>query len=372
MERRARRAAWRGLNFESLESRNLLSALTPDAVRSVYGFDDTSLTGAGQTIAVIDAFAAPTLPADLDTFDQSTSAQTVGPSLFDQFGPASSFLTEHAMSSRERVDAGWAQETALDVEWAHAIAPGANILLVQATADTTTALINAVDWARKQTGVSVVSMSWGGGEFRAEKTLDSAFTTPAGHTPITFVAASGDAGGAPSYPAMSPNVLSVGGTTLRVRGDEYLSETAWSGSGGGISKFEPAAEGQAAVTGNSHRAGPDVSYDANPMTGFEVLDSLTFQGDSGWQTFGGTSAGTPQWAGLIALADQGRAAAGEATLDGPTQTIPAIYAAPSSDFHDVQAGRINRAIRALAGFDLATGRGSPVANLLINDLVAFA
>src|SRR5439155_7369476 len=142
--------------------------------------------------------------------------------------------------------AGWSVETALDVEWAHAIAPKANILLVEAHSSSIGDLMSAVDYARNQPGVTAVSMSWGIDEATlgraAESFYHSYFTTPAEHAGITFVAASGDSGAAngPEWPAISPNVLSVGGTRLTTTGSSgaYASEGAWSGSGGGVSAYE--------------------------------------------------------------------------------------------------------------------------------------
>src|SRR5262249_43291309 len=130
-------------------------------------------------------------------------------------------------------------EEALDVEWAHAIAPKANIILVEAYSNSTSDLLTAVDYARHAPGVVAVSMSWGGGEAPTETSADSYFTTPAGHAGATFVASSGDNGAPGGYPAMSPNVLAVGGTTLALDGsDNRTSEVGWNGSGGGPSFYE--------------------------------------------------------------------------------------------------------------------------------------
>jgi subtilase family serine protease len=364
---RSRRASLRYRNLlESLESRLLLSALSPAAVRAAYGFDQLSnLTGAGQTIAIVDAYDAPAVAADLDVFDQKYGWASSGQTLYQQFGSASgtgSFFTKHTMTSSVKADGSWAQEIALDVEWAHAIAPGANILLVEAASSSLTDLFAAVNWA-KTNGATVVSMSWGSNEFSSEASYDSTFAAPG----VTFVASSGDAGGVISYPAISKNVVAVGGTTLNLANGTYSSETAWSGSGGGQSKIEAASAAQAAFTGSNKRTNPDVAYDADPNTGFAVYDSFSYKGSSGWLQFGGTSAGAPQWAGLFALANSGRTT----NLDGVTQTIPAIYSVSASDFHDITSGRTGRSISAGKGYDQATGRGSPVANLLINDLIAY-
>jgi hypothetical protein len=115
------------------------------------------------------------------------------------------------------------------------------------------------------------------------------------------------------------------------------------------------------------RSTPDVSYDANPNSGFSVYTSVKQSGQSGWFTVGGTSAGAPQWSALIAIADQGRANAGEANLDGPTQTLPYLYEMSSSSFHDITSG--SNGYRATTGYDLATGLGSPIANVVVSNLV---
>jgi hypothetical protein len=208
-------------------------------------------------------------------------------------------------------------------------------------------------------------MSWGAGEFNGETSLDSYFTTPAGHTGVTFVGSSGDAGAPSLWPALSSNVLAVGGTTLSITtAGGYVSESAWAGSGGGYSVYESEPSYQRGVQTTGLRTGPDVSYDANPSTGYYVYDTM---GASGWYDVGGTSAGAPQWAGLIAIANQGRAANGVATLNGVNSLI---YSLPSTDFHDVTAG--SNGFAAHSGYDEVTGRGSPIANLVIGGLVGNA
>jgi len=309
---------------------------TPAEIRSAYGFTGVSETGAGQTIAIIDAYNDPNITADLGTFDS-------------EFGlaapPSFKIVSQTGSSKLPATDAGWAQETSLDVEWAHAIAPKANILLVEATDDSTTNLIKAVNYARNASGVSVVSMSWGGSEMSNETSYDKYFTTPSGHNGVTFVAAAGDEGaaGGAEWPASSPDVLAVGGTTLTLTGGTYASETTWSETSDGTSEYESTPSYQASL-GVSGRTTADVSYDADPNTGFATYDSLSYEGEVGWAETGGTSAGTPQWSGLVALADQGRVSAGHGTLDGGTGTLPALYNVASNatiyaaDFNDITTG----------------------------------
>src|SRR5262249_26091121 len=134
-----------------------------------------------------------------------------------QFGlpdPTFTKVNQSGGSALPAANAGWASEIALDVEWAHAIAPKAAILLVEATDNSFGNLLTAVQFAAGQSGVVAVSMSWGGGEFSFETSFDSTIQTPTGHPGVTFVASSGDSGAPVSYPAASPNVLAVGGTTL--------------------------------------------------------------------------------------------------------------------------------------------------------------
>ena len=128
-----------------------------------------------------------------------------------------------------------------DVEWAHAVAPGANIVLVEAPSATLSGLFSAVNYARISTGRHRRLDELGIDRVLGESAYDSIFTTPAGHTGVTFVAASGDSGAwsGPMYPSVSPNVLAVGGTTLTLAADStFGSETGWSDSTGGFSGFD--------------------------------------------------------------------------------------------------------------------------------------
>ncbi len=305
-----------------------ISGYTPAQISHAYGFDQVTFSGnvkgdgTGQTIAIVDAFSDPNIVPDLNTFDT-------------QFGLAApkslKIVNQSGGTNLPRADAGWASEIALDVEWAHAIAPGANILLVECNSDDDANLLAGVDFARNYKGVSSISLSWGGSEFNGEtsSSYESHFTTPSGHSGVTFVAASGDESATfgPEWPASSKNVLSVGGTTLKTAdpAGTYLSESAWNSSTGGSSRYEKEPSFQTAAQSTGKRTSPDVSYDANPSTGFAVYDSVGFEGITGWQVVGGTSAGTPQWAALVTIADQGRALSGLPALDGATGTLPALY-----------------------------------------------
>ncbi len=207
-------------------------------------------------------------------------------------------------------------------------------------------------------------------EFQGEARYNADLTTPPGHRPVTFLAATGDNGSPGGYPAYSRNVVAVGGTSLYLTAnDAYRSEIAWSGSGGGISRYqkEPAYQKHVQTTGM--RTIPDVAFDANPRTGVAVYDSYDDPSDP-WILSGGTSLATPCWAGLIAIADQIRVAIGSHALNGVRQTLPALYSLPAKDFHQITQGS-NGGFTAGPGYNEVTGLGSPVANLLVPQLAAY-
>jgi hypothetical protein len=349
-------------------STSLPTGYTPAQIRHAYAFDQIALPGgaaadgSGTTIAIVDAYDDPTIANDLHAFDLQ----------FRLPDPSFTKVNQSGGTVFPPADGTWATEIALDVEWAHAIAPAAKILLVEANDNQFTNLLAGVSYAANQPGVVAVSMSWDGGEFDAESSVDSYFLTPSGHGGVTFLAASGDTGAPPMYPATSPNVIAVGGTTLNLDGQgDYLSESGWSGSGGGISAFEPQPAYQGSLISQSFRTNPDVAYDADPYTGFPVYDSYNNGTAAPWSQIGGTSDAAPQWAALIAIADQGRLLAGESTLDGPSQTLPMVYQLSNADFRDITTGSSDGTppYSAGPGYDLVTGRGTPIANKIVADLI---
>ncbi|HUO08924.1 MAG TPA: proprotein convertase P-domain-containing protein [Phycisphaerae bacterium] len=348
------------------------SAITPSQMAHAYGMDQIAFAGAnggsGQTIAIIDAYDDPNAWTDLQAFDAAYGLPD--PPSFkkvSQTGSTTSLPgTDPSGPSGTTGTSSWEIEESLDIEWAHAMAPAANIILVECNSTSTTNLVAAgVNWARTQVGVSVISMSFGGSESSGETTYDTYFTTPSAHTGVTFVASAGDTGAPAEYPAASPNVLSVGGTTLTLTGaGDYSNETAWSGTGGGASSYETQPtyqKGIVALQSTTARTTPDVAADADPNSGVAVYDSWDYPSNP-WLVVGGTSLAAPLWAGLIAVADQGRATLGLGTLDGKTQTLPMLYALPSSDFHDVTSGTSTGSpnLSAAVGYDMTTGRGTPV------------
>ncbi|MFI5378499.1 MAG: SdrD B-like domain-containing protein [Tepidisphaerales bacterium] len=355
-------------------------ATTPAQMRHAYGLDQVffgSITGdgTGQTIALIDVYHYPSAFSDLNAFSTQFGLPTLAsyPSSAPWFRQvAQDGSTNYPINAPVGgSNGGWAIESAIDIEWAHAMAPGANILLVEASdASNTNLMANAVVWASKQPGVVAVSMSFGLAESQmgsVETNYDSYFTTPLGHPGVTFLAATGDNGKPGGYPAYSPNVVAVGGTTLSVSGLNYASESGWNGSGGGISLYEGQPVWQNGVVTQStlKRTIPDVAIDGDPATGVPIYDSYDMPG-SPWAQYGGTSLSTPMWAGVIAVAAQGRALAGRTAFDGSTQTLPALYQLPAADFHDITSG--NNGYAAGPGYDLVTGLGTPIASKLINDL----
>ncbi|RQV16681.1 peptidase S8/S53 subtilisin kexin sedolisin [Burkholderia cenocepacia] len=342
-----------------------IAGLTPALARHAYGFDAIANQGDGMVVAIVDAYDDPKIEADLGVFSTAFSL----PACTSSNG---CFTKVYARGARPKPNAGWSLEISLDVEWVHAIAPKAKIVLVEAASASFSDLMAAVDVAVKR-GASVVSMSFGGNEFSSETGFDSHFDVPG----VTFVASSGDSGTGTEYPAASPYVVSVGGTTLSSdTAGNYIGEAAWSGSGGGVSSVEAEPAGQTAwpIPVAGKRGVPDVSYDANPSSGFAVYDSVTYQGQAGWFQVGGTSAGAPQWAALVAIANSLRTAAGKASLSGAYDTLYAVgKTAYGSDFHDVTTGsngNCGSVCNAAGGYDYVTGLGSPIAPALVQALVA--
>ncbi len=265
------------------------NGLSPREVATAYGFTTTG--GSGSTLAVVDAYGDPTITADLEAFSGEYGLRPCTTSdkcltKVNETGGTKTAAAPHRTT-------GWALETSLDVEWAHALAPNADILLVEATSNNDTDLLAAVRYAA--TRAQYVTMAWGGTEFSGETTLDAAFA----NSDVSYFAAAGDSASELSYPATSPDVVAVGGTTLTVTAatGAWKSETAWATAGGGCSKYETAAPAQAAYPSYDQegancagkRAVPDISLDANPSDGVAVYDT---DGYPGWLVVGGTSAST--------------------------------------------------------------------------------
>jgi subtilase family serine protease len=336
-------------------------------------------TGGNKRIAIVDAFDNPEAAADLAYFSS-------------QFGlpfKVSLFHVVYAGGITPLLDSsgGWELESALDVEYAHAMAPNANIFLVEAYDNEYSNLMAAVQEAinivqcnnftttalacgASPTGAGEVSMSWGGGEFSGETALDATFTTSNSKN-IVFLASAGDEPG-PIYPSTSPYVISVGGTTISrsLSTGNFQYEIGWDDAGSGRSTIEPEPSYQSSIAAihaiaAGKRATPDVAAIANPYTGVYVYDTFPMDyyyfGD--WFIVGGTSAAAPVWAGVINFADNANgvwpvSTQAELSLLYTDSTVPANY---SAAFYDVQYGFCNyyMSTRDGANWDLCTGLGSP-------------
>jgi subtilase family serine protease len=316
------------------------SGYSPATIEKAYGFDTSDHgTGTGRTIALVDAYDDPTIAANLEAFSQEYGLPTcTSTTCFRK-------VNQTGGTSYPKETAGWDVEISLDVEWAHAIAPKAHILLVEASSNSFTNLFDAVRYAAAH--ATYVSMSWGGTEFTGETTYDGVFTPR-----VSFFAAAGDTRSEVIYPSASPEVISVGGTTLTVTSTgAWKQESAWSTGGGGCSKVETANPAQAAfptydqsgATCKGKRATPDVALDANPSTGVSVYDTIrTREFGSGWEKVGGTSVATPIWAAHSAAA-------------GDHVNATFVYGS-NIDFYDITSG--SNGHTCVKGYNLCDGLGS--------------
>jgi subtilase family serine protease len=312
----------------------------------------TTTTFGGQTIGIVDAYNDPTIESDLGTYDTQYGlpACTTANGCFTK-------VDQNGGTKYPRTNSGWALEISLDVETAHEICQTCRILLVEASSSSLSNLAAAVREAAKL-GATEISNSYGGSESSGETSYDSSYTHPG----IAVTASSGDTGNAVEYPAASPDVVAVGGTTLNLKSDNtYSSESAWSSGGSGCSAYETANSWQTAVsdwsqTGCGTKRGiADVSADADPNTGAAVYDSTKYQGQSGWFQVGGTSLASPLIASVFALA-------GGISSSANAQQV--LYTGlPSSNLHDVTTGSNGSCgtimCNATIGYDGPTGLGTP-------------
>lgn len=306
---------------------------SPTTIATAYGFSTSG--GTTQTIAIVDAYGASTITSNLQSF-----SSTFGLPSCTQSNGCFTKVNQTGGTSYPRATSGWALEQSLDVEWAHSLAPRAHILLVEATSASFTNLLAAVRYGAAH--ANYVSMSWGGTDFAGEATYDSNFTK----TGVSYFAASGDTASSVIYPSSSPDVVSVGGTTLTATGGQWKSETAWSTAGGGCSSYETASTAQSPDSAGlcgTHRATPDISLDANPYTGVAVYDTERLTtGQSGWIQVGGTSASTAM---IAAHATETAKAVNASTVYGGTLKV-----------YDVTTG--SNGHPCTNGYDLCTGVGS--------------
>jgi subtilase family serine protease len=291
-------------------------------------------TGGIGAIAIVDAGDYPTAAADLAAFS-------------NYYGiPAANLTVTWPGSTKPPVYSEWLTEEALDIEWAHAMAPQAKLFLVESKLQNTDPTWGAVLLASKlvaENGGGVISMSWGDPEVSKETGWDKFFTTPG----VVYFAASGDSGiGVSIYPGASPNVVSVGGTSFtRDRNGNFVSEV-YGGGGGDISPYEPIPSYQSGIANivGTHRGYPDVASDY-------CCAAVYLQG--GWLSVGGTSWASPTFAGIVnAAGHQQQSSLDELTWMYAELANPTEYAA---DFNDITTG----ARQCTTGWDLCAGIGSP-------------
>ncbi len=316
--------------------------LSPSTIEEVYGYTSSSTAGFGQTIALVDAFNDPDAAGDLDAFSDQYGLplECTGAS-----SPSSCFdfdqVNQTGGSSLPDTNPAWDLEISLDIEWAHALAPAASIVLVEADNNYTPNLLAAEQYAADN--ARYVSNSWGSPEFAGEVSLDSYFTRPG----VSYFAAAGDSAGKVEWPSSSPEVISVGGTSLKFTpGGQLAEETAWSDGGGGCSGYETTNIYQwtGSVNCAGMRATPDLALDADPNSGVPVYDSVPYGDHSGWFTIGGTSASTTM-------------VAPEAAVTGAEVNASYLYASPTNiPFRAITSG--SNGYPPLPGYDLATGLGA--------------
>lgn len=303
-------------------------------------------SGGSKAIAIVDAYHYPNAAADLAAFSA-------------QFGlPVANLTVVYASGTQPATSPnGWEVEEALDLQWAHAMAPNAKLFLVEAASSSNADLLKAVDVAAtrvRNNGGGEVSMSWGGSESSSELTWDTHFQPSATSTvPVVYVASSGDSG-TQSWPCVSPNVVCVGGTTLRtgITGG-FLQEVAWVESGGGASKYFPIPSYQQThVTGN-YRAAPDVALAGDPNSGGWIYYTASDGSFSGWTVIGGTSWSAPAFAGILNSAGTFRQTS--------NAQLTNIYS-NSALFTDVKIGWCGYFDTdvSVTGWDKCTGVGRPV------------
>ncbi len=362
----------------------------PSQIRNAYNIQsllNDGITGKDRTIVIIDAFGNPYIQSDLSIFDSTFGLPDPTFNIINPYGAT--------FDSSNPDDIGWSGEISLDVQWAHAVAPAATIDLVLSKSDQDSDILQATKYVIDHNLGDVISQSFGEGETCMDPTLlaqQHELFAEATQKHITLFASSGDSGSAQpdcngdggyflsaSTPASDPNVTAVGGTSLTadLSTGAYQSETAWSVlSGGGFSTIYKRPGYQEHVAGiDGWRGVPDVAYNADPNTGVLThwgMGLYYYYGISPTNphyffSFGGTSAGSPQWAGITALADQ-KAHHRLGFLND------SIYSIGRSDgyaqsFHDITVG--NNDVFGIGdyytstGWDPVTGWGTPnVANLI--------
>ncbi len=368
----------------------VVSTYTPAQIRAAYGLPalpvagaalspaQAAQLGAGQTIYIVNAMHNPSVQAELAAFNQrfglpACTSKALASNVALPLPKASTNACEFSqvystaaggMSAvAPAYNAGWATEIALDVQWAHAIAPLARIVLIEAPDATLNSLLGGIKLANAM-GPGVVSMSFGANEGNYTASVDAAFTAAG----MSYLAATGDSGAAVSWPAVSPNVLAVSGTSLSYSGSGSRSEVTWTGTGGGVSAYtaKPAYQ-NSTVPGMGtplRRSVADVAFNADPNTG-QYVAVQSSSGTLSWISAGGTSLSTPQWAGLLAVSNAQRVLAGKpllgaahSALYGSIASVPGNYSAALADIKSGANGSCS-SCAAKIGYDTPTGLGTP-------------
>jgi subtilase family serine protease len=256
----------------------------------------SSTAGAGQTVAIVDAYDAKTAESDLAVY----RAQYGLPPCTTVNGCFRK-VNQTGGSTPPTANASWGQEISLDLDMVSAVCPNCHILLVESNSASFVDLGTAVNEAAAL-GANAISNSYGGGESSAETTTYDAYYNHPGHA---ITVSSGDSGYGVQYPAASRYVTAVGGTSLaHAANARGWSETVWNGAGSGCSAYESKPAWQT-DTGCARRTVADVSAVADPSTGVAVYDSTAYNGQSGWMVFGGTSVAAPVIGAVYALAGNG-------------------------------------------------------------------
>jgi len=323
-------------------------------------------TGGWGAIAIVDAYDNPYAAYSLAYFSAYWGL------------PAPNFVKVYANGNGHCTtppyNSGWALEEALDIEWAHVMAPSAKIYLVEACsssyADLMYAELVAGNLVQNAAGGGLVSNSWGSGEFAGENGYDNYFRSY--WQRVTYIVSAGDSGLGAEYPSSSPWVVSAGGTTVnRDASGNFVSESCWAGSGGGVSAYEvwndtftgsymgAWADYQYPMFGKSARRTPDLSFNADPASGVWVYDYV----NGGWYTVGGTSVSAPALAGIINNANNRLGLAPPGGGYYSTMENNLLYSqlsaqtAYATNFYDVTTG--SNGSSAGAGWDYCTGVGTP-------------
>jgi kumamolisin len=346
---------------------------TPASVACVYGLVTTvegcnpttvtvSASGGSNAMAIVDAYDDPSAVDDLTTF--SSRFRLPAPNLQVVYASGTNPGRDCTLYNEKGncIEYGWELEESLDVQWAHAMAPNAEIYLVEAASNSFSDLFTAVQVAGNliaAAGGGEVSMSWSGEDFFGENSYDSYFTTPG----VVYFGAAGDAPG-PVYPSTSPNVVAVGGTTLRrdPLSGNFIDETTWPYAGGGLTFNEATPSYQSGLSSLllGGRGVPDLAAVADPNTGVWIYDT----GNKGycivgsaWCILGGTSAATPVLAGIVNLAGH-FAASTNAEL---TMVYTYNNTGKNHNVTDIAKGFCGYQMQdsATKGWDFCTGVGSP-------------